>query len=84
MTGLCSSSSNGFPNLTRTIEGDNYLTALYVGIPNQNSCKRVYRIMLHRMETNRYVETGPAIEQYLGDMTQMMKPEDLSSNCQYR
>jgi MerR family transcriptional activator of bmr gene len=62
--------------ITRVIPGGDYITALYCGIPNAESCKRIYNKLLAWMERNHYVESGPSIEQYLVDMAQMMKPEE--------
>ncbi|MUT67440.1 MerR family transcriptional regulator [Paenibacillus sp. NEAU-GSW1] len=61
---------------TRIIEGGEFITALYCGIPNRESCKRIYGKLLEWMSTNGYDEIGPSMEQYLVDMTQMGKPED--------
>lgn len=61
---------------TRIIEGGEFITALYCGLPNGESCKRIYGKLLEWMSTNGYNESGPAIEQYLVDMTQMNKPEE--------
>ncbi|RKP47917.1 MerR family transcriptional regulator [Cohnella endophytica] len=63
-------------DFTRTIAGGEYITALYCGVPNEESCKRIYGKLLEWMKTNGYEESGPAIEQYLVDMTQMGKPEE--------
>jgi MerR family transcriptional activator of bmr gene len=63
-------------NLTRIIPGGDYITALYCGIPNAESCKRIYSKLLEWIERNHYIECGPSIEQYLVDMAQMMKPEE--------
>jgi MerR family transcriptional activator of bmr gene len=62
--------------LTRIIPGGDYITALYCGIPNAESCKRIYSKLLEWIERNHYIECGPSIEQYLVDMAQMMKPEE--------
>ncbi|KGE20155.1 MerR family transcriptional regulator [Paenibacillus wynnii] len=56
-------------------EGD-YITALYCGIPNDTSCKRIYSKLLQWIEENGYVEHGASIEHYIVDMAQMMKPEE--------
>ncbi|MFC4303711.1 MerR family transcriptional regulator [Cohnella boryungensis] len=61
---------------TRNIEGGEYITALYGGLPNGESCKRIYGKTREWMRTNGYEESGPAIELYLVDMTQMTKPEE--------
>ncbi|WEK54139.1 MAG: MerR family transcriptional regulator [Candidatus Cohnella colombiensis] len=61
---------------TRLVEEGEYITALYCGVPNEESCKRIYGKLLEWMNTNGYDERGPAIEQYLVDMTQMSKPEE--------
>lgn len=61
---------------TRTVEGGDYVTALYCGLPNEESCKRIYGKVLDWIEANGYEESGPSIEQYLVDMTQMRNPED--------
>jgi MerR family transcriptional regulator, activator of bmr gene len=61
---------------TRIIPGGDYITALYCGIPNAESCKRIYSKLLEWIERNHYIECGPSIEQYLVDMAQMMKPEE--------
>jgi MerR family transcriptional activator of bmr gene len=63
-------------DLTRIIPGGDYITALYCGIPNAESCKRIYSKLLEWIERNHYIEIGPSIEQYLVDMAQMMKPEE--------
>jgi len=56
-------------------EGD-YITALYCGIPNDISCKKIYSKLLRWIDENGYVESGVAIEHYIVDMAQMMKPEE--------
>jgi MerR family transcriptional activator of bmr gene len=63
-------------DFTRIIPGGDYITALYCGIPNAESCKRIYNKLLEWMKRNHYIECGPSIEQYLVDMAQMMKPEE--------
>ena len=63
-------------DFTRIIPGGDYITALYCGIPNTESCKRIYSKLLEWIERNHYMEIGPSIEQYLVDMAQMMKPEE--------
>jgi effector-binding domain-containing protein len=63
-------------DLTRIIPGGDYITALYCGIPNADSCKRIYSKLLEWIERNHYIERGPSIEQYLVDMAQMMKPAE--------
>jgi MerR family transcriptional activator of bmr gene len=63
-------------DFTRIIPGGDYITALYCGIPNAESCKRIYSKLLEWIERNNYREIGPSIEQYLVDMAQMMKPEE--------
>lgn len=63
-------------DFTRIIPGGDYITALYCGIPNAESCKRIYSKLLEWIERNHYMEIGPSIEQYLVDMAQMMKPEE--------
>jgi MerR family transcriptional activator of bmr gene len=63
-------------DFTRMIPGGDYITALYCGIPNAESCKRIYNKLLEWMDRNHYMECGPSIEQYLVDMAQMMKPEE--------
>jgi MerR family transcriptional activator of bmr gene len=66
----------GDTSFIRLIPGQTYLTAQYCGIPNEDSCKRIYGKLLEWMYRNSYEECGPAIEQYLVDMTQMNKPEE--------
>jgi DNA-binding transcriptional MerR regulator/effector-binding domain-containing protein len=61
---------------TRIIPEGDYITALYCGIPNDVSCKRIYSKLLQWIEKNGYVECGASIEQYIVDMAQMMKPEE--------
>ncbi|MDQ0196850.1 MerR family transcriptional regulator [Paenibacillus wynnii] len=61
---------------TRIIPEGDYITALYCGIPNDISCKRIYSKLLQWIEENGYVENGASIEHYIVDMTQMMKPEE--------
>ncbi|MZQ81227.1 MerR family transcriptional regulator [Paenibacillus sp. 5J-6] len=61
---------------TRMIPEGDYITALYSGIPNDVSCKRIYRRLLQWIEENGYVENGSSIEQYLVDAAQMMKPDE--------
>lgn len=61
---------------TRIIPEGDYITALYCGIPNDKSCKRIYSKLLQWIENNGYVENGASIEQYIVDMAQMMKPEE--------
>lgn len=63
-------------NYTRIIPEGDYITALYSGIPNDVSCKRIYSKLLQWIENNGYVEDGVSIEQYIVDMAQMMKPEE--------
>ncbi|WP_223066101.1 MerR family transcriptional regulator [Paenibacillus caui] len=58
------------------IPAGEYITALYCGIPNEESCKRIYGKLLEWMDRNHYREVGPAIEQYFVDMAQMIKPEE--------
>lgn len=61
---------------TRIIPEGDYITALYCGIPNDVSCKRIYSKLLQWIENNGYIESGAAIERYIVDMAQMMKPEE--------
>jgi MerR family transcriptional activator of bmr gene len=61
---------------TRMIPEGDYITALYSGIPNDVSCKRIYRRLLQWIEENGYVENGSSIEQYLVDAAQVMKPDE--------
>lgn len=61
---------------SRTIPAGSYITALYCGIPNAESCKRIYGKLLEWIESNEYEESGPGIEQYLVDATRMTNPED--------
>lgn len=61
---------------TRIIPEGDYITALYSGIPNDVSCKRIYRRLLEWIEENGYVENGASIEQYIVDAAQLMKPEE--------
>ncbi|MDQ0062151.1 MerR family transcriptional regulator [Paenibacillus harenae] len=61
---------------TRIIPENDYITALYCGIPNDVSCKRIYGKLQKWIENNGYIENGPSIEQYLVDMAHMMKPEE--------
>ncbi|WP_166238954.1 MerR family transcriptional regulator [Paenibacillus turpanensis] len=69
------SASAGTHAFIRTIPGGDYVTAAYCGIPNEESCKRIYRQALQWMDRNGLRENGPSIEQYLVDMTQIMNPE---------
>lgn len=62
--------------MIRVISEGDYITALYCGIPNADSCKRIYNQLLVWMERNQFIECGPSIELYLVDMVQMMKPEE--------
>jgi MerR family transcriptional activator of bmr gene len=71
-----SSGTQTSDDFTRIIPGGDYITALYCGIPNAESCKRIYSKLLEWMEKNHYIECGPSIEQYLVDMAQMMRPEE--------
>ncbi|USB31864.1 MerR family transcriptional regulator [Paenibacillus sp. YPG26] len=64
------------PEYLSTIPEGNYITALYCGIPNADSCKQIYQRLLTWMNLGDYEAAGPAIEQYLVDMSQMMKPEE--------
>jgi effector-binding domain-containing protein len=67
----------GIPtDFTRIIPGGDYITAIYSGIPNAESCKRIYGKLLEWIGKNEYIENGPSFEQYLVDMVQMMKPEE--------
>ncbi|MCL6602129.1 MAG: MerR family transcriptional regulator [Paenibacillus sp.] len=61
---------------TRIIPEGDYITALYCGIPNDISCKRIYSKLLQWIEDNGYIEWGASIEHYIVDMAQMMKPEE--------
>ncbi|MFC5702586.1 MerR family transcriptional regulator [Cohnella faecalis] len=61
---------------SRTIPGGSYITALYCGLPNAESCKRIYGKLLDWIESSEYVESGPSIEQYLVDPTRLTNPED--------
>ncbi|RUT35489.1 MerR family transcriptional regulator [Paenibacillus zeisoli] len=65
-----------YADYLRTIPEGNYITALYCGIPNADSCKQIYQRLLTWMDAGGYEASGPAIEQYLVDMSQMMKPEE--------
>ncbi|MNX59420.1 Multidrug-efflux transporter 1 regulator [compost metagenome] len=64
------------PDYLCTIPEGNYITALYCGIPNADSCKQIYHRLLTWMDAGGYEACGPAIEQYLVDMSQIMKPEE--------
>lgn len=64
------------PDYLSIIPEGNYITALYCGIPNAESCKQIYHRLLTWMDEGDYEACGPAIEQYLVDMSQMMKPEE--------
>jgi MerR family transcriptional activator of bmr gene len=61
---------------TRIIPEGDYITALYSGIPNDVSCKRIYCVLQEWMEKSGYIENGAAIERYIVDMAQMLKPEE--------
>jgi len=61
---------------TRILPKGEYITALYCGIPNDISCKRIYSKLLRWIEDNGYEECGAAIEHYIVDMAQMLKPEE--------
>jgi MerR family transcriptional activator of bmr gene len=61
---------------TRIIPEGDYITALYSGIPNDVSCKRIYRRLLQWIEENGYVENGASIEEYIVDAAHLMKPEE--------
>ena len=63
-------------NFTRVIPGGTYITARYTGIPTEQSYKCIYGKLLEWMAMNGYCESGPVVEQYLVDMTQMTKRED--------
>nr|WP_240967986.1 MerR family transcriptional regulator [Paenibacillus aquistagni] len=63
-------------NFTRVIPGGTYITAMYTGIPTEQTYKCIYGKLLEWMTKNGYCEGGPAVEQYLVDMTQMAKQED--------
>ncbi|NIK80461.1 DNA-binding transcriptional MerR regulator [Paenibacillus castaneae] len=58
----------------RTLPGGEYITATYSGPPNEESCKNVYRYLLDWMGRNGYAECGPAVEQYVVDLSQMRDP----------
>jgi MerR family transcriptional activator of bmr gene len=64
------------PPLVREIKGGPYITAVYSGIPNHDSCKQVYGKLHNWMKRNGYSECGPSVEQYMVDMAQMMHPEE--------
>ncbi|WP_083927057.1 MerR family transcriptional regulator [Paenibacillus terrigena] len=63
-------------SFTRVIPGGTYITALYTGIPTEQSYKCIYGKLLEWMAMNGYCESGPVVEKYLVDMTQMTKHED--------
>lgn len=63
------------PNMRIIPEGE-YITALYCGIPNDISCKRIYSKLLQWIEKNGYIESGVSIERYIVDLAQIMKPEE--------
>ncbi|WP_219837003.1 MerR family transcriptional regulator [Paenibacillus sp. R14(2021)] len=60
----------------RMLPGGDYITATYSGPPNEESCKKVYRHLLDWMGRHGYSECGPAIEQYVVDLSQMRDPHE--------
>ncbi|UQZ32784.1 hypothetical protein C2I18_03950 [Paenibacillus sp. PK3_47] len=61
-------------SFVRTLSGGPYITATYSGPPNEESCKNVYRHLLSWMGQHGYAECGPAVEQYVVDLSQMRDP----------
>lgn len=60
----------------RILPGGNYITATYSGPQNEESCKSVYRQLLEWMGRHGYAECGPAVEQYVVDLSQMRDPSE--------
>lgn len=60
----------------RTLPEGYYIAATYSGPPNEESCKNVYRYLLSWMDRHGYAECGPAIEQYVVDLSQMRDPSE--------
>ncbi|AJY75402.1 MerR family transcriptional regulator [Paenibacillus beijingensis] len=76
---LCIPVSGGAPAslpFIRVIPGGTYITAVYSGTPNEESCKKIYRELTDWARTHGYCESGPAIEQYLVDLSQMLDPDE--------
>lgn len=53
-----------------------YITATYSGPPNEESCKNVYLQLMDWIGQHGYAECGPAIEQYVVDLSQMRDPSE--------
>jgi DNA-binding transcriptional MerR regulator len=60
----------------RVLPGGVNITATYSGPPNEESCKNVYIKLLEWMGQHGYTECGPAIEQYVVDLSRMRDPSE--------
>ncbi|WP_127534471.1 MerR family transcriptional regulator [Paenibacillus kobensis] len=63
-------------DFVRVVPGGEYITGMYCGLPNEQSCKHIYGKLQEWIRLNGYRECGSAMEQYLVDMTQMMKADE--------
>lgn len=70
------------PAFTRWLPGGDYISAVYAGFPNEESCKGLYQRLRDWMNLNGYEENGPVLERYLIDFTHMRNTDDFIVDLQ--
>ncbi|GFZ84834.1 GntR family transcriptional regulator [Paenibacillus marchantiophytorum] len=70
------------PSFTRWLPGGDYISAVFAGFPNEESCKGLYRRLRQWMNENGYEENGPVLERYLVDFTHMRNVEEFIVDLQ--
>ena len=70
------------PAFTRWLPGGDYISAVYAGFPNEDSCKSLFQRLKDWMSLNGYEENGPVLERYLIDFTHMMNTDDFIVDLQ--
>ncbi|MEC0226604.1 MerR family transcriptional regulator [Paenibacillus alba] len=70
------------PSFTRWLPGGEYISAVYAGFPDEETCKGLYKRLREWMIMNGYEENGPVLERYLIDFTHMRNTDDFIVDLQ--
>ncbi|MDF2645046.1 MAG: hypothetical protein K0Q73_851 [Paenibacillus sp.] len=70
------------PSFTRWLPSGDYISAVYAGFPNEDTCKLLYQRLKDWMSLNGYKENGPVLERYLIDFTHMRNTDDFIVDLQ--
>lgn len=70
------------PAFTRWLPGGDYISAVYAGFPNEDTCKSLFQRLKDWMNLNGYEENGPVLERYLIDFTHMINTDDFIVDLQ--